>query len=88
MRTGSLALLEEWLKSYKPEELFDETGKLIPELKELAPAGHRRMSANPITNGGLVRKNLRLPDFRQYAVEVTKPGTTDGGEIPAPWATF
>jgi xylulose-5-phosphate/fructose-6-phosphate phosphoketolase len=55
--------------------LFDENGKLIPELKELAPTGPRRLSANPITNGGLVRKTLRLPDFRDYAVEVAKPGT-------------
>ncbi|MCL4504031.1 MAG: phosphoketolase family protein, partial [Deltaproteobacteria bacterium] len=65
-----LKLLEAWMKSYRPEELFDETGKLIPELKELAPCGPRRMSANPLANGGLVRKPLRLPDFRSYAVEV------------------
>ena len=71
-----LKLLEEWMRSYRPEELFDENGKLIPELKELAPTGPRRLSANPITNGGLVRKALLLPDFRNYAVEVTKPGTT------------
>ena len=71
-----LELLEEWLKSYKPEKIFDATGKLIPELRELAPVGHRRMSANPIANGGLLRKNLHLPDFREYAVEVAKPGTT------------
>ena len=71
-----LNLLEEWMRNYKPEELFDENGKLIPELKELAPTGTRRLSANPITNGGLVRKTLRLPDFRSYAVEVTKPGAT------------
>ncbi|MCL4503081.1 MAG: phosphoketolase family protein, partial [Deltaproteobacteria bacterium] len=66
-----LKLLEAWMKSYRPEELFDETGKLIPELKEMAPCGPRRMSANPLANGGLVRKPLRLPDFRSYAVEVT-----------------
>jgi len=71
-----LKLLEEWMRSYRPEELFDENCKLIPELKELAPTGPRRLSANPITNGGLVRKALLLPDFRNYAVEVTKPGTT------------
>jgi xylulose-5-phosphate/fructose-6-phosphate phosphoketolase len=71
-----LALLQEWMRSYKPEELFDESGRLIPELKELAPRGHRRMSANPLTNGGTVRKDLRLPDFRSYAANVTKPGTT------------
>jgi xylulose-5-phosphate/fructose-6-phosphate phosphoketolase len=68
-------LLEDWLQSYKPEELFDETGRLISELKELAPIGPRRMSANPIANGGLVRTPLRLPDFREYAVDVTTPGT-------------
>ena len=71
-----LKLLQEWMRSYRPEELFDENGKLISELKELAPTGPRRLSANPITNGGLVRKALLLPDFRNYAVEVTKPGTT------------
>jgi xylulose-5-phosphate/fructose-6-phosphate phosphoketolase len=71
-----LKLLEEWMRSYRPEELFEENGKLIPELKEMAPTGPRRLSANPITNGGLVRKALLLPDFRDYAVEVTKPGTT------------
>ena len=71
-----LALLEEWLKSYEPEKCFDAGGKLIPALRELAPVGIRRMSANPVANGGLVRKDLRLPDFRQYAVEINKPGTT------------
>ncbi|MGQ9867047.1 MAG: phosphoketolase family protein [Pseudanabaenaceae cyanobacterium] len=70
-------LLAEWLRSYRPEELFDENGRLIPELKELAPKGHRRMSANPITNGGLVRKDLNLPDFREYAIEVPIPGTVE-----------
>jgi len=69
-----LELLEDWLRSYKPEELFDETGKLIPELKDLAPAGPRRMSANPVANGGLLRSPLRLPDFHDYTVEVTSPG--------------
>lgn len=67
-------LLEEWMKSYKPEELFDAEGKLIPELKELSPKGHRRMSANPIANGGLVRKGLIMPDFRDLAVEIPGPG--------------
>jgi xylulose-5-phosphate/fructose-6-phosphate phosphoketolase len=66
--TEDLALLESWLRSYKPEELFDETGKLIPELQELAPEGDRRISANPHANGGLLRKPLELPDFRDYAV--------------------
>ncbi|NMG57768.1 phosphoketolase family protein [Geitlerinema sp. P-1104] len=70
----SLTILEDWMRSYKPEELFDDTGKLIPELQELSPKGPRRMSANPITNGGLVRKDLRRPDFRKYAVEVPQPG--------------
>jgi xylulose-5-phosphate/fructose-6-phosphate phosphoketolase len=71
-----LRLLEEWLRGYRPEELFQENGKLIPELKALAPTGPRRISANPVANGGLVRKALRLPDFRGYAVEVNKPGST------------
>ena len=66
--------LEQWLKSYRPEELFDARGQLIPELAELAPKGTRRMSANPIANGGLLLKELRMPDFRDYAVAVPKPG--------------
>jgi xylulose-5-phosphate/fructose-6-phosphate phosphoketolase len=66
--------LEDWLRSYKPEELFDATGRLRPELKALAPAGPRRMSANPHANGGVLRRPLRLPDFRDYAVSVDKPG--------------
>lgn len=72
-----LKQLEDWLKSYKPQELFDSSGKLVPELKALAPSGNRRMSANPITNGGLVRKQLRMPDFKDYAVKVEKPGAAD-----------
>ncbi len=72
-----LRMLEDWMKSYKPEELFDENGKLIPELAELAPKGHRRMGANPHANGGLLLKELRLPDYRDYAVEVRKPGTVE-----------
>jgi len=71
-----LKLLEEWMRSYKPEELFQEDGKLTRELKALAPSGSRRISANPVANGGVVRKALRLPDFRSYAVEVDKPGST------------
>jgi len=71
-----LKLLEKWMRSYKPEELFGEDGRLIPELKELAPTGVRRMSANPVASGGSVRKALRLPDFRSYAVQVAKPGVT------------
>lgn len=69
-----LKTLEEWLRSYHPEELFDEAGRLIPELKALAPSGSRRMSANPHANGGVIRKALRLPDFRSYAIEVKEPG--------------
>src|SRR5262249_24977198 len=71
---GHLKQLEDWLRSYQPEELFDESGRLIPAPKKLAPKGTRRMSANPHANGGLVRKALRLPDFRNYAIEVEKPG--------------
>jgi xylulose-5-phosphate/fructose-6-phosphate phosphoketolase len=74
-----LALLEEWLRSYRPQELFDEAGRLLPELRDLAPKGERRMGANPHANGGLLRKALRLPDFRDYAVTVEKPGTTEVG---------
>ena len=71
-----LKILEGWLHSYRPEELFDETGRLVPELKALAPQGARRMSANPHANGGLIRRSLRLPDFRNYAIEVKEPGRT------------
>ncbi len=69
-------LLKSWLLSYKPEELFDESGALIPELKALAPVGPRRISANPHANGGLLLKPLALPDFRDFAVKVEKPGQT------------
>jgi len=71
-----LKLLEAWMRSYRPEELFDESGRLIAELKALPPTGTRRMSANPRANGGLLRKDLHLPDFRQYAIQVEKPGQT------------
>jgi xylulose-5-phosphate/fructose-6-phosphate phosphoketolase len=67
-------ILEDWMKSYRPEELFDEHGALIGELAELAPTGPRRMGANPHANGGLLLKDLHLPDFRGYAVDVPKPG--------------
>jgi len=70
-----LKILEDWMRSYKPEELFDSSGKLIPELAELPPKGNRRMGMNPHANGGLLLKELKLPDFRQYAVEVERPGT-------------
>jgi xylulose-5-phosphate/fructose-6-phosphate phosphoketolase len=70
-----LTLLEEWLRSYKPEELFDVQGRLIPELAELAPKGERRMGANPQANGGLLLRDLHMPDFRDYAVDVPSPGS-------------
>ena len=70
-----LRMLEEWMKSYHPQEVFDPNGALIPELAELAPKGTRRMGANPHANGGLLLRDLRLPDFRSYAVNVPKPGT-------------
>ena len=70
-----IKLLEKWMKSYRPQELFDETGTLIPELAELAPTGDRRMGANPHANGGLLLKELKMPDFQEYAVKVPKPGT-------------
>jgi xylulose-5-phosphate/fructose-6-phosphate phosphoketolase len=69
-----LKLVEDWMRSYKPEELFDASGTLISELQELAPSGPRRISANPHANGGLLRKELELADFRNYAVEVKAPG--------------
>ncbi|HET9868658.1 MAG TPA: phosphoketolase family protein, partial [Nitrospira sp.] len=69
-------ILEKWRKSYKPEDLFDKAGRLKSELAELSPKGERRMSANPHANGGLLLRDLRLPDFQDYAAEVTKPGAT------------
>ncbi|MDR3438595.1 MAG: phosphoketolase family protein [Telmatospirillum sp.] len=72
-----LALLETWLKSYRPEELFDKSGRLIWELAELAPKGDRRMGANPHANGGMLLRDLRMPDFRRHAVAVTSPGAVD-----------
>jgi len=77
-----LKVLETWMRNYEPEELFDGTGRLVPELKALAPKGNRRMSANPIANGGLVRMPLDMPDFRDSAVEVKKPGATRAGNVP------
>ena len=68
-------MLEDWMKSYKPQELFDKTGKFSPELAELAPAGNRRMGANLHANGGLLLRDLNMPDFRDYAFPVTRPGT-------------
>src|SRR5262249_11507362 len=71
-----IKILEKGMKSYRPEDLFDKTGRLKPELAELPPKSQRRMSANPHANGGLLLKDLRLPDFCDYAVKVTKPGAT------------
>jgi xylulose-5-phosphate/fructose-6-phosphate phosphoketolase len=73
-----LRLLEEWLRSYRAEELFDDSGRLRPELAELAPRGERRMGANPHANGGLKLRELHMPDFREYAVPVEAPGAIDG----------
>jgi xylulose-5-phosphate/fructose-6-phosphate phosphoketolase len=71
-------LLEQWMKSYRPEELFDADGRILPELAALAPTGTQRMGANPHANGGLLLRDLRLPDFRDYAVNLSKPGAVDG----------
>jgi xylulose-5-phosphate/fructose-6-phosphate phosphoketolase len=71
---GHVAQLEEWMRSYRPEELFDQDGVLVPELAALAPKGDRRMGANPHTNGGALLRDLRMPDFRQHAVNVAVPG--------------
>src|SRR5438093_3343550 len=76
-KPGHIALLEQWMTSYSPEELFDTTGKLQPELAALAPQGARRMSANPHANGGMLLHDLRMPDFRTYAVDVTRPGAVE-----------
>jgi xylulose-5-phosphate/fructose-6-phosphate phosphoketolase len=74
---GHLAHLESWMRSYRPEELFDEDGRLIAQLAELAPKGDRRMGANPHTNGGLLLSDLRMPDFHAHAVEIPSPGAVD-----------
>jgi xylulose-5-phosphate/fructose-6-phosphate phosphoketolase len=76
-KQAHISILEQWMKSYKPETLFDKTGRFKPELAELAPKGARRMSANSHANGGLLLRDLCLPDFRDYAVKVTKPGALD-----------
>jgi len=75
-----LKLLEQWLRSYRPEELFDDRGRLLPELAELAPGDARRMGANPHANGGLLLRDLNLPDFREYAVDVPTPGVAGEGD--------
>jgi xylulose-5-phosphate/fructose-6-phosphate phosphoketolase len=77
-----LRILEKWMRGYKLEELFDEQGRLMPELKKLAPTGNRRMSANPHTNGGVLGRVLRLPHFRDYAVKVDHPGTVETENVP------
>ena len=82
-----IRVLEKWLRSYQPGELFDASGKLVPEITGLAPSGHRRMSDNPHANGGELLRDLRLPDFRGYAVDVPKPGTTTS-EATRVMATF
>jgi xylulose-5-phosphate/fructose-6-phosphate phosphoketolase len=75
-----LKQLESWMKSYKPEELFDVKGRLLPELAELAPQGERRMGANPHANGGLLLRDLLMPDFRKYAVKVPSPGSVEAAD--------
>ncbi len=75
-----LKLLENWMKSYKPEELFDQNGRLLPELAELAPKGERKMGANPHANGGLLLHDLIMPDFRKFAVKVPSPGSVDAAD--------
>jgi len=75
-----LRMLEEWLRSYRPEELFDAQGCFLPELAQLAPTGERRMGANPHANGGMLLRDLRMPDFRDYAAEVPAPGATGIGD--------
>jgi xylulose-5-phosphate/fructose-6-phosphate phosphoketolase len=75
-----LQMLEDWMKSYKPEELFTEQGQFLPELAELAPTGNRRMGANPHTNGGLLLRDLIMPDFRDYAVDVPSPGAVEAAD--------
>jgi len=76
-KPGHLKILEAWMRSYRPEELFDDTGRPVPELRALPPLGNQRMGCNPHANGGLLLRDLRMPDFRKYAVPVTAPG----GEI-------
>ncbi|MGV9212097.1 phosphoketolase family protein [Micromonospora sp. RB23] len=82
-----LAELERWLRSYRPEELFDATGAPVDELRTLPPTGDRRMSANPVTNGGVVLRDLDLPDFREYGVDVPEPGQPMAGAtgVLGPW---
>ncbi len=77
-RPDHIKLLEDWMRSYKPEELFDENGKLMPQIAALAPKGDRRMGANPHANGGVLLKDLKMPDFREYGIDVPGPGQVTG----------
>ena len=74
-----LKVLEDWMRSYEPERLWDKEGQPIPELRALCPDGNRRMSANPVANGGLLKKPLRLPEFQDYAIKVDRAGSTSAG---------
>ena len=76
-----LDMLRDWLMSYHPEELFDENGKLIPELKALAPEGDRKIGSNPHANGGKLRRDLRMPDFRDYGIDVPAPGAVEAQDM-------
>ncbi len=78
---SDIELLEHWMRSYRPEELFDSTGTLKEELRDLCPKGNRRMGSNPVTNGGLLLKELRMPDFRKYGVKVNKPGSVEAQDM-------
>ena len=80
-RSNHLEMLEAWLRSYRPEELFDDKGRLLPALRALAPTGSRRIGSNPHANGGLLLRQLRLPDFRDYAVAVPAPGAVEGQDM-------
>jgi xylulose-5-phosphate/fructose-6-phosphate phosphoketolase len=82
-----LQQLEAWMKSYKPAELFDAQGKLIPELKDMVPTGRRRMSANPHANGGILRRSLKMPDFRDYSIDIPNPGQIEA-ENTKPLGSF
>ncbi len=74
-------MVEDWLRSYKPEELFDRDGRLLPEIAALAPKGNRRMAANPHANGGRLLRDLKLPDFRDYALDVPAPGAVEAQDM-------
>ena len=78
-KPGHVKVLEKWMKSYRPDELFDANGRLKPEIADLAPKGHRRMSDNPHANGGLLLRELKMPDFRSYEVKTKAPGTATSG---------